>query len=128
MAEDESVGTVERFLGAVNSGNVHRVAELCSDETSITTPDGIVVRGRDDIATWAASLAERHAHLELQNPRADGERVTGILQIANDYHRQMGVAPLDVDFTATVKEGKLVDFGGGFMLESRAKLDRLEKG
>jgi hypothetical protein len=53
--------------------------------------------------------------------------VTGILELANDYHREVGVAPLYVELQAAVRDGKILTFGGPFTADSIEKLRPLRE-
>jgi ketosteroid isomerase-like protein len=95
---------------------------MCTQSTTITTPDGVEVTGIAAIHAFVGELATRHGHFTLDRAEARGDAVAGLVGIANDYHRQVGVAPLQMDFRATVRDGKVMRFGGPF---TQASLDKL---
>lgn len=114
---------VERLIDAINTGRADAALQVCSESATITTPDGGTVTGQEALRAFVTALAGRHAHFQLDQAEVQDDTVTGILEIANDYHRQVGVAPLQIAFHATVGDGAVISFGGPF---TPASLDKLQ--
>ena len=119
--------TVERLIAAINAGHDEEADLLCDDAITVTDPDGGVVSRRDAVHALLAKMVGLHAHLELTRPDVRGDSITGIMLIGNDYHRKVGVAPLELSWQAVVQEGKILSFGGTFTEAALEKLRPLRE-
>jgi ketosteroid isomerase-like protein len=114
-------------MAALNAGDVEAVVAAFADAGAVKSPDGDVLRGRERIRGWAESLAARHAHFESGPPQVAGDTATWTAQVANDYSRQQGVAPLEVLLAAVVRDGQLTSFAGSYTPAAAAKLKALRE-
>jgi hypothetical protein len=119
------MNTVEQLISAINSGDSGSVLRLVDDEITVTEPDGGSVHGRGDFGALLTKMIALHADLRLTQPQITGETVKGIMLIANDYHRKVGIAPLSLDWQAEVHAGRVKSFGGTFTAAALEKLRTL---
>jgi ketosteroid isomerase-like protein len=129
MSQDQpSLKVIEHLVDAINRGDVDNALRVCSKDIVVTEPEGGVVTGAAAFRSRLEAMAGIHAHLQLTTPVVHGDTVRGIMLIANDYHRKVGVAPLELDWQAEVQDGTVHRFGGTFTAASLEKLRPLREG
>jgi ketosteroid isomerase-like protein len=119
------VAVLERLTAAINAVDADEIRELFATTATIANPDGLVLTGEEGVRQFIQNVANFHITMRLGQTEVQGEQVNGIVEIANDYHRQVGVAPLEIDLQATVRDGKVTSLGGPFTPGADDKLGPL---
>ena len=127
MNSQETLQIVDGLLEAINSGRTDDALLFCDLDVTITEPDGGTVNGRAACHSLLTKMVSLHAYLQLTHPEVQGETVTGIILIANDYHRKVGIAPLELTWRAVIRKEKILAFGGTFTEAALEKLRPLRE-
>jgi ketosteroid isomerase-like protein len=123
----DPMAVITGFMAALNAGDVEAVVAAFADDCAVTSPDGDVLRGREQIRDWAESLIARHADFGPGPTRVGGDTATWTAQVVNDYSRQQGIAPLEVVLEAVVRDRLLTSFAGSYTPAAAAKVQALRE-
>jgi hypothetical protein len=98
---------------AVNAGRLEAALALFGDDAVATfpgQPEPNRLAGKEHIRNWLQSDISEGIHVESSERQAGGERVTWTGQISLAAWRERGIAPIEGQAEAIVRDGRIVSF------------------
>jgi hypothetical protein len=127
-AGDDPLSVVDTLDASLNAGDVDAALALFSADAQVhqTPPQpgtNGAYQGTDGVRTFLQSIVAQHIQFELAAPRqVDGERVTWTNNTSIDPWRKLGIAPLQGQGDATVRDGQIVSLTIALTPDSMQKL------
>jgi len=112
---------------AMNAGRLETALALFSDDAVVifpSQPEPNRFAGKEQIRNWLQSDISEGIHVESGERRANGERVTWTGQISLAAWRERGIAPIEGQAEAIVRDGQIVSFMYAVSPESLARMQQ----
>ncbi len=115
QSSPEPMTVINSWQAALNQGDIDTALSYLAEEATVTIipagPDGDgVYNGHAEIRGWYETIAAGNGITTLSDCQVASETVTCLDTFADEGLKAMGVATLEGEWTATVREGKIQSY------------------